>query len=153
MYVHLSQQANRNVPFSCTLIHSCVVIFKQPITDPPLNTDILNIILWPLITDIHSLTYCNNPHNSWKSSIFIFNWEVRQKCRKSLQNSGKYSTTVEFHVFEIHTLNANNETAEKYTLFSKISWNWYPKRGARGLRWCIKKNLFPRFFARGWQHD
>ncbi len=52
--------------------------------------------------DIHSLTYRNNPHNSQKSSIFKS--EVGQKCHKSLQNSGKYSTSVEFHAFEIHIL-------------------------------------------------
>ena len=81
------------------LIHSCVVILKQAIKDPPLNTDTLNMKLWPLITNIHSLTYCNNPHNSRKSSIL--NWEKMQKCHKSLQNSGKNSTTVEFHAFEL----------------------------------------------------
>ncbi len=36
-----------------TLIHSHVVIREQAIADPTLNTDILNIKLWPLITDIH----------------------------------------------------------------------------------------------------
>ncbi len=112
------------------LIHSCVVVLKQAITDPPLNTDILNIKLWPLIIDIHSftaLTYRNNPYNSRK----IFNWEVRQKC---LQNSGKYSTTVEFYAFEVHTLNDNMRLLKRI-LFSNISWNWYPKRlGSKSIK-------------------
>ena len=44
------------VPFSpgATSIHSCVVIPKQGLTDPTLNTNILNVKLWPLIIDIHS---------------------------------------------------------------------------------------------------
>ncbi len=50
------------------LIQPCVVILKQVITDPPLNTDILDMKI--IITDIHSLTYRNNPHNSQKNSIF-----------------------------------------------------------------------------------
>ena len=107
-----------NTPRGATLIHSSVVILKQAITDPPLNRDILNMKLWPLITDIHSLTYRNNPHNSRKSSIF--NWEVGQKCHKSLQNSGKYSTTVEFHVFEIHTLNANMRLLKSIPFFPRF---------------------------------
>ena len=37
-----------------TYIHSCVVICKQVPTNPTLITDIFNVKLWPLITDIHS---------------------------------------------------------------------------------------------------
>ncbi len=116
-----------------TLINLCIVILTQVITDPPLNMDILNMKLWPLITDIHSLTYRNNPHITQKSSIF--NWEVGQKCCKS------------------HCRIVGN------TYYSRISclWNSYIK-----CWWdCWKVYpFFPKFHeidilnaVRGWQHD
>ncbi len=45
---------------------------------------------------------------------------MKQKCDKSLQNSGKYSTTVEFHAFEIHTLNEDMRLLKSIPFFPRF---------------------------------
>ena len=127
-----------------TLIHSCVVILEQAITNPPLNMDILKAKLWPL----------SRIFIYWPTAITLV---IPGKVPFLIEKWGKNVTKVCKVVAKSRILCLWNsyikcwyETAEKYTLFSKISWIWYPKRGPR---WCIKKYPFPRFFARGWQHD
>ncbi len=58
--------------------------------------------------------------------------------QKSLQNSGKYSTTVEFHVFEIHTLNADMRLLKSIPFFPRFH-EIDILNG--GLRRCIKSTL------------
>ena len=79
-------------------------------------------------------------------------WEKRNVTKACRMVANKVS----FHVFEIHTLNADlycwkgvqvNKNFKKKKRENKIALNCYPKCGPRRPRRCVKKVPFPAFFC------
>ena len=109
-------------------LHSCVVILKQGPADPTLNTDICNVELWPLITDIHSKLL---PRLHWPTK-----------------------DTHPFYTPLTHIITQNLPwTPIFYPFFAQLFSD--PYCGPHSCAACVKPYPFPcflYFFAQGWQH-
>ena len=132
-------------PGGGTYIHSYEVMFEQALENHTLNTDILNVKLWPSSRSWHGhplilnlkLHYLLTQYTFLNSGfhfnvILIIIWG--NKCHEILQKS------VALHdLLEIGTLNADTwrPTAEKYTLFTQNA----------VCVFCLKKIPFPTFFC------